>query len=87
MKKVTLTFVGEGSERIADKFYSWLADGGLEDSLIETLSDREVSVVGISDMDNETRDVRGQNQKNAIKQSPSLEGLCAFNSSSFVKWI
>ncbi|TOK36167.1 hypothetical protein CGI20_17585 [Vibrio parahaemolyticus] len=57
MKKVTLTFVGEGSERIADKFYSWLSDGGLEDSLIETLSDREVSVVGISDMDNETRDV------------------------------
>ncbi len=57
MKKVTLMFVGEGSERIADKFYSWLADGGLEDSLIETLSDREVSVVGISDMDNETRDV------------------------------
>ncbi|MGI2921876.1 hypothetical protein [Vibrio diabolicus] len=57
MKKVTLTFVGEGSERIADKFYTWLADGELEDSLIETLSDREVSVVGISDMDNETRDV------------------------------
>ncbi|HHF3018059.1 TPA: hypothetical protein ACPJ0R_001040 [Vibrio diabolicus] len=57
MKKVTLTFVGEGSERIADKFYTWLADGGLEDSLVETLSDREVSVVGISDMDNETRDV------------------------------
>ncbi len=57
MKKVTLTFVGEGSERIADKFYEWLADGGLEDSLIETLSDREVSVVGISDMDNDTRDV------------------------------
>ncbi|PFG56079.1 hypothetical protein ATG66_2404 [Vibrio sp. ES.051] len=57
MKKVTLTFVGEGSGRVAEKFYNWLADGGLEDGLIENLSDREVSVVGISDMDNETRDI------------------------------
>ncbi|CAH1570508.1 hypothetical protein [Vibrio jasicida] len=57
MKKVTLTFVGEGSDRIAEKFYSWMTDGGLEDSMIENLSDREISVVGISDMDNETRDV------------------------------
>lgn len=57
MKKVTLTFVGEGSDRIAKKFYAWMTDGGLEDSMIENLSDREISVVGISDMDNETRDV------------------------------
>ncbi|MGR5164069.1 hypothetical protein ACPV4X_19430 [Vibrio owensii] len=57
MKKVTLTFVGEGSDRIAEKFYTWMTDGGLEDSMIENLSDREISVVGISDMDNETRDV------------------------------
>ncbi|WP_181027912.1 hypothetical protein [Vibrio jasicida] len=57
MKKVTLTFVGEGSDRIAEKFYVWMTDGGLEDSMIENLSDREISVVGISDMDNETRDV------------------------------
>jgi hypothetical protein len=34
-----------------------MTDGGLEDSMIENLSDREISVVGISDMDNETRDV------------------------------
>ncbi|MGI9949196.1 hypothetical protein [Vibrio hyugaensis] len=57
MKKVTLTFVGEGSDRIAEKFYAWMTDGGLEDSMVENLSDREISVVGISDMDNETRDV------------------------------
>ncbi|BCN24003.1 MULTISPECIES: hypothetical protein [Vibrio] len=57
MKKVTLTFIGEGSEQVAEKFYAWMTDGGLEDSMIEHLSDREVSVVGISDMDNETRDV------------------------------
>ncbi|MDF2154649.1 hypothetical protein [Vibrio sp. CAU 1672] len=57
MKKVTLTFVGEGSERVANKFYTWLADGGLEDDLIENLSDRDVSVVGITDFDNETLDV------------------------------
>ncbi|MCV3262896.1 hypothetical protein OGZ01_07995 [Vibrio harveyi] len=62
MKKVTLTFVGEGSDRIAEKFYAWMTDGGLEDSMIENLSDREISVVGISDMDNETRDVVVINQ-------------------------
>ncbi|BBM64854.1 hypothetical protein VA249_15000 [Vibrio alfacsensis] len=57
MKKVTLTFIGEGSEQVAEKFYAWMTEGGLEDSMIEHLSDREVSVVGINDMDNETRDV------------------------------
>lgn len=57
MKKVTLTFVGFRSDEIAEKFYTWVVDGGLEDSIIDTLSDDEVSVEGITDFNNSTLDV------------------------------
>lgn len=57
MKKVTLTFVGMNSDEIAQKFYTWVVDGGLEDSIIDTLSDESTEVEGISDFNNETLDI------------------------------
>ncbi len=32
VKKVTLTFVGFNSDEVAQRFYTWAVDGGLEDS-------------------------------------------------------
>lgn len=60
MKKVTFTFVGNGSDQTADKFYSWVVDGGLEDYIVDTLTDltdEEIEVDGISDFNNETYDI------------------------------
>jgi len=53
MKKVTLNFIGDRSEQVAEKFFSWLIDGGLEDTLIEGLSDETVEVDGVIDFDNQ----------------------------------
>lgn len=64
MKKVTLTFVGHGSDDVAKRFYSWMVDGGLEDLVIDHLSTREVEVEGIDDFDGETLDV-------AIRSKPA----------------
>lgn len=49
MKNVTLTFVGFKSEEMAQKFFSWIVDGGLEDGIIDTLSDDSVQVEGLVD--------------------------------------
>lgn len=57
MKKVTLTFVGFHSNEIAQKFYTWLVDEGLEDGLIDTLSDSTVAVDGITDFNNDSLDI------------------------------
>lgn len=54
MKQVTLTFVGFRSDEVAQKFYSWLIDGGLEDGLIDELSTDEIRVEGIKDWNNDT---------------------------------
>ena len=34
MKKVTFEFVGQDAEEMAQKFYTWFVDGGLEDQWI-----------------------------------------------------
>ena len=39
MKKVTFEFVGQDAEEMAQKFYTWFVDGGLEDQVVDTLSD------------------------------------------------
>lgn len=57
MKKVTLTFVGDHSDEVAQKFYTWVIDGGLEDSIIDNLSTPEIAVEGITDFNNETLDI------------------------------
>ena len=57
MRKVTLNFIGDRSELVAEKFYSWLIDGGLEETIAEGLSDEIVDVDGIIDFDNENLEV------------------------------
>ena len=60
MKKVTFTFTGDGSDQVADKFYTWVVDGGLEDQIADTLTDmtdENIEVDGISDFNNDTLDI------------------------------
>lgn len=57
MDEVTLKFEGEGAAETAQKFYTWLVDGGLEDQVVDTLSDGDVEVA-LTDIDNETFIVR-----------------------------
>ena len=60
MKKVTISFVGNGSDQTADKFYSWIVDGGLEDYIVDTLTeltDENIEVDGICEFNNETLDI------------------------------
>jgi hypothetical protein len=60
MKKVTFTFVGNGSDQTAEKFYSWVVDGGLEDYIVDRLTeltDEEIQVDGICGFNNDTLDI------------------------------
>lgn len=57
MRKVTLNFIGDRSENMAEAFYTWLLDGGLEDTLIEGLSTEEVELDGVIDFDNQNLEV------------------------------
>jgi len=57
MKKVTLTFIGDRSEFVAQQFYSWMVDGGLEEIIIDGLSDESVEVDGIIDYDSDNLEV------------------------------
>lgn len=52
MKSVRIDFAGEKSEEMAKRFYAYLVDGGLEDQLIEALSDKGVTLE-ISDLNND----------------------------------
>ena len=63
MKKVTFTFVGHQSDEVAKKFYHWAVDGGLEDSIIDTLSDGETEVEGIVDFNNQSLDIAVSSSK------------------------
>ena len=54
MQNVTITFVGHRSNEIAQRFYTWIVDGGLEDGIIENLSDDEIDVQGILDINNKS---------------------------------
>ncbi len=54
MKTVTLNFTGHDADNVAQDFYTWMVDGGLEDSVIDTLSNNVREVEGISDFDNNT---------------------------------
>ncbi len=57
MRKVTLTFLGGGADEVARKFFTWIVDGGLEDSIIDTLSDERIEVHGILDFNNDSLDI------------------------------
>ena len=57
MKKVTFTFVGQDSELMAQKFYTWFVDGGLEDHVLDTLSDMGPSNVELIEINNDSLDL------------------------------
>lgn len=60
MRKVTITFVGDGSDDVAQAFYTYFVDGGLEGQVIDTLNDNtaaNIDVEGIMDINNETLDI------------------------------
>ena len=51
--EVKLKFSGFKSEEVAQRFYTYLVDGGLEDGLIDILSGGDVSVEGVGEIDNQ----------------------------------
>ena len=53
MKKVTFEFVGQDAEKMAQQFYTWFVDGGLEDQVVDTLSEMGPSEVELIEIDNE----------------------------------
>lgn len=60
MKTVKFTFVGGDSDAVAQAFYTWVVDGGLEDQIISELNrltDDKTSVEGIMDFNNDTLDI------------------------------
>jgi hypothetical protein len=57
MDSVTITFTGHNAEEVAQRFNNLLVDGGLEDTLIDLLSDEDVRVEGIGEGDDEGLDV------------------------------
>lgn len=65
MKTVAITFVGYQSDEIAQKFYTWIVDGGLEDSIISELSDDQVKVGGIVDFSNESLSIAIESKSQA----------------------
>ena len=60
MKTVTFTFVGGDSDAVAQAFYTWVVDGGLEDQIVDELdrlTDEKTSIEGIMDFNNDTLDI------------------------------
>lgn len=57
MKKVTFTFVGQESDLMAERFYTWYIDGGLEDYIIDTLTETGPSKVDTIESNNDTLDI------------------------------
>lgn len=60
MRTVTFTFVGDGSDEAAQAFYTYFVDGGLEDQVVDVLTDNtppEIDVEGVMDLNNDTLDI------------------------------
>ena len=60
MKTVTFTFVGDGSDDVAQAFYTWFVDGGLEDQVVDELTRLtapNIEVEGLFDLNNNTLDI------------------------------
>lgn len=56
MKTVSVTFVGDGSDEVAQAFYTWFVDGGLEDQVIQVLTENtaeSIEVKGITEINND----------------------------------
>lgn len=54
MNQVILKFEGDAGEEVAQRFYTWLVDGGLEDQVVDTLSSEKVEVA-MSNWDNDQK--------------------------------
>lgn len=57
MKKVTFTFAGQDSDKMAQQFYTWFVDGGLEDQVVDTLSEMGPSEVEVIEIDNASLEI------------------------------
>lgn len=57
MKKVTFTFAGRDSDKMAQQFYTWFVDGGLEDQVVDTLSEMGPSEVEVIEIDNASLEI------------------------------
>ncbi|SMP11492.1 hypothetical protein [Shimia sagamensis] len=65
MRKVTFTFVGHGSDEAAQAFYIYFVDGGLEDQVIDVLTENtpaNIEVEGVMDINNDTLDIAIQSK-------------------------
>jgi hypothetical protein len=65
MRKVTFTFVGDGSDEAAQAFYTYFVDGGLEDQVIDVLTENtpaNIEVEGVMDINNDTLDIAIQSK-------------------------
>ena len=54
---MSFTSVGQDSEQMAQQLYTWVIDGGLEDQLVDGLSEMGPSDVEIIEIDNENLDI------------------------------
>ncbi len=57
MKTVSISFVGAASDDVAQAFYTWIIDGGLQDQIVDGLTeqtDDNIEVDSIIDFNNET---------------------------------
>lgn len=57
MRKVTFTFAGQDSAEMAQQFYTWFVDGGLEDQVVDTLSEMGPSDVEVIEIDNDSLEI------------------------------
>lgn len=57
MKNVTFTFAGQDSDKMAQQFYTWFVDGGLEDQIVDTLSEEGPSNVEVIEIDNDALNI------------------------------
>lgn len=53
-KSVTFVFEGEQAGKVAEYFYHWYVDGGLQDQVEETLSENLEADIETTAIDNET---------------------------------
>lgn len=57
MKTVSITFVGDESDHVAETFYTWIVDGGMEDQIVQMLTEltnENIEVDSVMDINNET---------------------------------
>jgi hypothetical protein len=88
MKTVKIQFYGNNSDEFAQKFYTFLLDGGLEDYIIDNISDQDSSLE-IEDFDNEKMKVIFkcfENSKEVTKNEKFVD-ITKFNDESIEVYI